>query len=74
MMVQAVLFGAGVVLMVTIPSWAANQHIALPVIVVVTFLIAAPLAWLISPRLLTRYERRRAARAQRAAQTPGSKS
>lgn len=65
MMVQAVLFGSGVVAMVMIPSWTTHQHITLPVIVVVTFLIAAPLAWFISPRLLARYERRRAARAAR---------
>jgi 2-polyprenyl-6-methoxyphenol hydroxylase-like FAD-dependent oxidoreductase len=42
--------------------------------VVVTFLVAAPLAWFISPRLLARYERRRTARAERMTQTSGNKS
>jgi uncharacterized membrane protein YdbT with pleckstrin-like domain len=68
MMVQGVLFGVGVVAMVLIPTWFGHQQLALPVIVVVSFLIAVPLAWFISPHLLNRYEKRRAAREERAAQ------
>ncbi len=56
MMLQAVMFGVGAVLVLGTPL--ANEAMALmPWVVAVTALISAPLSWMIAPRLRARYWR-----------------
>jgi hypothetical protein len=40
-----------------VPTLRANAHIWIPVVVVASLILAAPLAWLIAPRLQARYDR-----------------
>ncbi len=58
MMVQAVLFGIG---MVTILGTSLNQSAMtlVPWMVAFTFLLSAPLSWFIAPRLQRRFWRSR---------------
>lgn len=58
MMVQAVIFGIG---MVTILTTSLNQHAMtlIPWMIVISFAVSAPLAWMIAPRLQARFWRRR---------------
>lgn len=57
MMVQAVLFGIGMVGILATPL-NANAMTAIPYMIVATFIVSAPIAWLIAPRLQARYWRR----------------
>lgn len=61
MMVQAVLFGIGTVLIVSTPL-AGDARTLLPWHIVISFLLAVPIAWWLAPRLRARYWRRRDAR------------
>lgn len=54
LMVNAVLFGAGLVAILLIPALSANAFVALPVMIVLSFAIAAPISWAIAPRLRAR--------------------
>lgn len=65
MMVQAVLFGAGAVTVAATPALAVQAQVWIPVVTIVSFLIAVPVAWLIAPRLKARYELRAANRRAR---------
>ena len=58
-MTNAVLFGIGVVTVLNVPSLAAHARIGIPVVVVLSLLLAVPIAWFIAPRLRARYWRRR---------------
>jgi hypothetical protein len=58
MMVQAVLFGIGMVSILVTPLNDSAMTFV-PWMVAASFLISAPLAWLIAPRLQARYWRRR---------------
>ena len=60
MMVQAVLFGIGVVAILATPL-DREASTLVPCMIALTFLVSAPLAWLIAPRLRMRYWRRRRA-------------
>ena len=57
-MTNAVLFGIGIVTVLNVPSLAAHAGIGIPVVVVLSLLLAAPIAWFIAPRLRARYWRR----------------
>ena len=57
MMVNAVAFGAGIVAVLLLPSLSDNAFETIPAVVIVSFLISAPLAWFIAPRLRARYWR-----------------
>lgn len=59
MMTNAVLFGMGMVLIMTIPALARNAMDWVPMAVVASFILAAPIAWWIAPRLRARYWRHR---------------
>lgn len=61
MMVQAVLFGIGTILIVSTPL-AAQASTLMPWHIVISFLFAVPIAWWLAPRLRARYWRRRDAR------------
>ena len=59
-MVNAVLFGAAVTAMLSIPALDAMAWALFPVVVGASFVLAAPIAWVIAPRLRARYWRRHA--------------
>lgn len=61
MMTNAVLFGIGMVAVLTIPTLAQYEEGLVPTVVVLSFILAAPLAWIIAPRLRARYWRNRPA-------------
>ena len=63
LMVNAVLFGAGLITVLTIPALAAHAMGLIPVVVALSFVLAAPIAWLLAPRLRARYWRERERRA-----------
>ena len=57
-MVQGVLFGVPTILVLSIPALAANAAYYLPAIIVVSFLIAEPVALIMAPWLKARRELR----------------
>jgi hypothetical protein len=61
-MTNAVIFGAGLVTVLLIPSLAAAAMEWIPVVVIASFILAAPIAWMLAPRLRARFERRRSMR------------
>jgi len=60
-MVNAVLFGAGVIALLSIPSLAVQASTLIWMVVAASFVIAAPISWVMAPRLRLRYWRRREA-------------
>jgi hypothetical protein len=58
---NAVLFGVGIITVLTVPALSTNAAIWIPVLVVACFILAAPIAWEIAPRLRARYWRKRSA-------------
>lgn len=60
-MTNAVLFGAGLITVLTVPALSAHAFFWIPAVVAASFLFAAPLAWFLAPRLRARYWRHRAA-------------
>jgi hypothetical protein len=61
LMANAVMFGAGIITVLTVPALRADAATWIPVVVAASLVLAAPAAWLIAPRLRARYWRRRAA-------------
>ena len=61
MMISGVLFGAGVILVLTWPALSANAGFWISAVVGASFILAAPVAWWIAPRMRARYWRRRRA-------------
>lgn len=59
MMVQAVLFGAGLLLILLTPSLNAHAMSTLPGMIALSLLPSALIAWTIAPRLRARYWRAR---------------
>ena len=59
--VNAVLFGMGVIPMLSIDALADQASILFPFMVVGSLIIAVPIAWMIAPRLRLRYWQRRQA-------------
>jgi hypothetical protein len=57
MMIQAVLFGVGAVLVLATPLNELAMQL-MPVVVIGSAIIAMPISWLIAPRLRARYWRR----------------
>ena len=58
-MASGVLFGAGLILVLTLPVLNANAGFWISVIVGASFILAAPIAWWMAPRLRARYWRQR---------------
>ena len=58
-MANGVLFGAGLILVLTLPVLNANAGFWISVVVGASFILAAPIAWWMAPRLRARYWRRR---------------
>ncbi|MNE77800.1 hypothetical protein D3C80_1741500 [compost metagenome] len=59
LMINAVLFGIGAVIVLSIPVLADNAKYFLPVVVVTCFILTPFIAWLMAPRLRLRYWRER---------------
>lgn len=57
MVTNAVAFGVGIVPVLLIPALAENAFTLIPAVVIASFVVSAPLAWLIAPRLQARYAR-----------------
>jgi biotin transporter BioY len=57
-MTNAVIFGAGLIIVLNVSELRANAHIWILIVVVASLILAAPIAWLIAPRLQARYDRR----------------
>lgn len=58
MVVQGVLFGVGALLVLS-TAMRAEMETLLPYVIVLSFALAAPISWLIAPRMMQRYSRRR---------------
>ena len=56
-MVNAVLFGAGVIAVLSVPAWAEAWKYLIPAIIVASLVLAAPIAWVMAPWLRARYWR-----------------
>ena len=56
-MTNAVIFGAAIITVLNVPALSVNAYIWIPVVVVASLILAAPIAWLIAPRLQARYDR-----------------
>jgi hypothetical protein len=54
-MVNAVVFGVGVISILSIAAVAAYASFWIPTVVVGSFIISAPLAWFIAPRMMMRF-------------------
>ena len=62
MQINAVLFGLGAVIVLVNPATAVNAKIWIPLVVLLSLVIAPAIAALIAPRLRLRYWRRRGRR------------
>jgi len=61
LMTDGVLFGAGVILVLTWPALNANAGFWISAVVAASFILAAPIAWWIALRMRARYWRGRIA-------------
>ena len=52
--VNAVLFGAAAIVVLTVPSLRAHAAVLLPVVIVASFVLTFPVSWVIAPRLRSR--------------------
>lgn len=59
MMVNAVIFGTGAITVLSIPALAENAKYLLPLVVVISFVVAPFIAKLIAPRMRLRNWHRR---------------
>jgi hypothetical protein len=62
-MVNAVLFGTGLIIVLTVPALSAHAIALVPAVVVVSLVLAIPVSWIVAPRLRARYWRQRNASA-----------
>ena len=58
-MANGVLFGAGLILVLSLPALSADIGLWISVVVGASFILAAPIAWWMAPRLRARYWRQR---------------
>ena len=54
-MVNAVVFGVGLVTVLTTPSMAQHAFFWIPAVVVTSFILSPPLAWFIAPMMMQRF-------------------
>jgi hypothetical protein len=54
-LVNAVIFGAGAITVLSIPSLQEEWPYLMPAVVIASFVLAAPLAWYIAPQLRSKY-------------------
>ena len=68
-MTNAVLFGAGLITVLTLNLSAQATGIGIAAVTAFSFIVAAPAAWLIAPRLRARYWRQQPSARMAPAQT-----
>jgi hypothetical protein len=56
-MVNAVVFGVGVILVVSLPALMSHAFFWIPAVVISSFAISAPLSWFIAPWMMMRFMR-----------------
>ena len=56
-MVNAVLFGVGTILVVSLPALMSHAFFWMPALVAASFVISAPLSWFIAPWMMLRFMR-----------------
>jgi hypothetical protein len=54
-MVNAVVFGVGLISVLMTPALAQHAFFWIPVIVVTSFVLSVPLAWFIAPSMMMRF-------------------
>jgi hypothetical protein len=54
-MVNAVIFGAGITTVLSIPALAAHASFWIPAVVLASFLLSPPLAWILAPMMMLRF-------------------
>jgi uncharacterized protein (DUF983 family) len=54
-MVNAVVFGVGLVAVLTTPAPSQHAFLWIPVVIVSSFVLSPPLAWLIAPMMMQRF-------------------
>ena len=54
--VNAVLFGAGCIAVLSVPALAEQAKYLLPLVIVAGFTATFPVAWILAPRLRARYQ------------------
>lgn len=59
LMVNAVLFGVGAIIVLTVPELRENAVYLIPVVVLLSFLLAPFIAWKIAPRMRARFWKER---------------
>jgi hypothetical protein len=69
-MTDAVIFGTGLVVVLTLPTLRGEEAISIPTVVVASLILAAPAAWVIAARLRARHWRLCAARRSSAIVAP----
>ncbi len=58
-MTNAVLFGTGLIFVLSVPAFRGHGAVAISAVVVLSLVLAAVAAWAIAPRLRARYWRQR---------------
>lgn len=58
-MVNAVIFGVGIVTVLTIPALAAHAAFWIPAVVLASFVLSPPLSWFLAPTMMMRFTRAR---------------
>ncbi|PWC32665.1 hypothetical protein [Azospirillum sp. TSO35-2] len=61
-MIQGVIFGIGTVLVLGVPSFSEQAMTLMPTVVILSVILAAPIAWFMAPRLRLRFWQRQADR------------
>jgi hypothetical protein len=56
-MVNAVVFGVGTILVMSVPALASYAFFWMPAVVASSFVISAPLSWFIAPWMMMRFGR-----------------
>ena len=59
-MTNAVLFGAGLIVVLMVPALNAHAGLWIAIVVAASLILSAPFAWLLAPRLRARYWRQHA--------------
>ena len=57
--VNAAVFGVGMIAVVSIPALVSHAYFWIPAVVVSSFVVSAPLAWFIAPWMMMRFIRER---------------
>ena len=55
LMVNAVLFGTGLITVLTVPSLSEHAFFYIPLVTVGSFILAPPIAWFVAPSMMQRF-------------------